>query len=78
MDLYVVFPRDPPEEWLGVPGVEAVGAEELKSIEGKFVVVVGDCRLAERWRVACLSYQEAEELLRELKAYPPSAPAGHA
>ena len=78
MDLYVVFPKDPPEEWLGVPGVKAVSARELKSIEGKPAVVVGDCHLAERWRVACLTEEEAEEFLKELKAYAHSAPAGHA
>ena len=72
IDLYVVFPGDPPKEWLGIPGVKAVSAKEIGSIEGKFVVVVGDCQLAERWQVACLSFQEAEEFLRELWAYPPS------
>ena len=67
MDLYVVFPKDPPVGWQSVPGVKAVSAEELKSIEGKFVVVVGDCHLAERWQVACLTEEEAEEFLKELK-----------
>lgn len=75
MDLYVVFPRELPGEWLGIPGVKAVSAKELGLIEKRFAVVVSDCQLAERWQVACLSEEEAEEFLRELKAYPPS---GHA
>jgi hypothetical protein len=70
VDLYVVFPKDPPGEWLGIPGVRAVSAEELSSIEGKLVLVVGDCQLAERWRVACLTEEEAEEFLREFRAFP--------
>ena len=52
MDLYVVFPKDPPEEWLGIPGVKAVGAGEFGSVEGEFAVVMGDCELAERRQVA--------------------------
>ncbi|AFA38653.1 hypothetical protein Pogu_0626 [Pyrobaculum oguniense TE7] len=73
MELYVVFPNDPPEEWLSLQGVKVVSAKELGSIEGKFVVVVGDCQLAERLKVACLTEEEAEELLKELKVYPPTA-----
>ncbi|AFA40277.1 hypothetical protein Pogu_2250 [Pyrobaculum oguniense TE7] len=72
MELYVVFPQSPPEEWLGVPGVKAVSVKELGSIEDKLVVVAGDCQLAERLQAACLTEEEAEELLKELKAYPPT------
>ena len=70
VELYVVFPQSPPEEWLSLQGVKAVSAKELGSIEGKLVVVVGDCQLAERLKVACLTEEEAEELLKELKVYP--------
>ena len=69
VNLYIVFPGDPPKKWKSIPGVRAVKADELGTIDGKFAVVVGDCHLAERLKVACLTEEEAEELLRELKAY---------
>ncbi len=50
-EIYVVFRGKPPAEWAEVPGVKAVSADSLASIEGKFVLVVGDRELAERLKV---------------------------
>ena len=72
MDIYFVFARKPPERWREAPGIKAVKPEELGPLEGKIVVVVGDCSLAERLRVACMSEEEAERFLEGLKAYQPS------
>lgn len=63
MELYVVFRGRPPAEWAEVPGVKAVSADALGSIEGKFVFVVGDRELAERLKVGYLTEEEAWELL---------------
>jgi hypothetical protein len=54
MEIYVVFRGKPPAEWAEVPGVKAVSADSLASIEGKFVLVVGDRELAERLKVSLL------------------------
>ncbi|AAL64782.1 hypothetical protein [Pyrobaculum aerophilum] len=67
MELYFAFKKDPPKEWEGITGVKAVRADQLSSIEGKFVVVVGDRELAERLRVGYLSEEEAQEFLEFLK-----------
>jgi hypothetical protein len=50
-----------------VPGVKAVSADSLTSIEGKFVLVVGDRELAERLKVGYLMEEEARELLDYIK-----------
>ena len=71
MDIYFVFARDPPEGWLDAPDIKVVKPEELGPLEGTIVVVVGDCQLAERLQVACMSEEEAERFLEGLKAYPP-------
>jgi hypothetical protein len=63
MEIYVVFRGKPPAEWAEVPGVKAVSADSLTSIEGKFVLVVGDRELAERLKVGYLTEEEARELL---------------
>ncbi len=63
MEVYVVFRGRPPTEWAEVPGVKAVSADSLASIEGKFVLVVGDRELAERLKVGYLTEEEAWELL---------------
>ena len=63
MEIYVVFRGKPPAEWAEVPGVKAVSAGSLTSIEEKFVLVVGDRELAERLKVGYLTEEEAEELL---------------
>jgi hypothetical protein len=63
MELYLVFRGKPPAEWAEVPGVRAVSADFLTSIEGKFVVVVGGRELAERLGVGRLTEEEARELL---------------
>jgi hypothetical protein len=66
MEIYVVFRGKPPAEWAEVPGVKAVSADSLASIEGKFVLVVGDRELAERLKVGYLT-EEARELLDYIK-----------
>ncbi len=66
MEIYVVFRGKPPAEWAEVPGVKAVSADSLTSIEGKFVLVVGDRELAERLKVGYLT-EEARELLDYIK-----------
>ena len=50
-----------------VPSVKAVSADSLTSIEGKFVLVVGDRELAERLKVGYLTEEEARELLGYIK-----------
>jgi hypothetical protein len=67
MEIYVVFRGKPPAEWAEVPGVKAVSADSLASIEGKFVLVVGDRELAERLKVGYLTEEEARELLDYIK-----------
>ena len=67
MEIYVVFRGKPPAEWAEVPGVKAVSADSLTSIEGKFVLVVGDRELAERLKVGYLTEEEARELLDYIK-----------
>jgi hypothetical protein len=67
MKIYVVFRGKPPAEWAEVPGVKAVSADPLASIEGKFVLVVGDRELAERLKVGYLTEEEARELLDYIK-----------
>jgi hypothetical protein len=62
----VVFRGKPPAEWAEVPGVKAASADSLASIEGKFVLVVGDRELAERLKVGSLT-EEARELLDYIK-----------
>jgi hypothetical protein len=47
--------------------VKAVSADSLVSIEGKFVLVVGDRELAERLKVSYLTKEEAQELLDYIK-----------
>jgi hypothetical protein len=66
MEIYVVFRGKPPAEWAEVPGVKAASADSLASIEGKFVLVVGDRELAERLKVGYLT-EEARELLDYIK-----------
>jgi len=61
-----VFRGKPPAEWAEVPGVKAVSADSLISIEGKFVLIVGDKELAERLKVGYLT-EEAQELLDYIK-----------
>jgi hypothetical protein len=67
MEIYVVFRGKPPAEWAEVPGVKAVSADSFASIEGKFVLVVGDRELAERLKVGYLTEEEARELLDYIK-----------
>jgi len=67
IEIYVVFRDKPPAEWAEVPGVKAVSADSLVSIEGKFVLVVGDRELAERLKVGYLTEEEARELLGYIK-----------
>jgi hypothetical protein len=67
MEIYVVFRDTPPAEWAEVPGVKAVSADSHVSIEGKFVLVVGDRELAERLKVGYLTEEEARELLDYIK-----------
>ena len=67
MEIYVVFRGKPPAEWAEVPGVKAVSADSLTSIERKFVLVVGDRELAERLKVGYLTEEEARELLDYIK-----------
>jgi hypothetical protein len=67
MEIYVVFRGKPPAEWAEVPGVKAVSADSLTSIEGKFVLVVGDRELAEWLKVGYLTEEEARELLDYIK-----------
>ncbi len=67
MEIYVVFRGKPPAEWAEVPGMKAVSADSLASIEGKFVLVVGDRELAERLKVGYLTEEEARELLDYIK-----------
>ncbi len=67
MEIYVVFRGKPPAEWAEVPGVKTVSADSLASIEGKFVLVVGDKELAERLKVGYLTEEEARELLDYIK-----------
>ncbi len=67
MEVYVVFRGRPPAEWAEVPGVKAVSADSLASIEGKFVLVVGDRELAERLKVGYLTEEEARELLSYIR-----------
>jgi len=67
MEIYVVFRGRPPAEWAEVPGVKAISADSLTSIEGKFVLVVGDRELAERLKVGYLTEEEARELVAYIK-----------
>jgi len=67
MEIYIVFRGKPPAEWAEVPGVKAVSADSLISIEGKFVLIVGDKELAERLKVGYLTEEEAQELLDYIK-----------
>jgi len=67
MEIYVVFRGKPPAEWAEMPGVKAVSADSLASIEGKFVLVVGDKEPAERLKVGYLTEEEARELLDYIK-----------
>ncbi len=67
MEIYVVFRGKPSAEWAEVPGVKAVSADSLASIEGKFMLVVGDRELAERLKVGYLTEEEARELLDYIK-----------
>ena len=67
MEIYVVLRGKPPAEWAEVPGVKAVSADSLTSIEGEFVLVVGDRELAERLKVGYLTEEEARELLDYIK-----------
>jgi hypothetical protein len=67
MEIYEVFRGEPPAEWAEVPGVKAVSANSLTSIEGKFVLIVGDRELAERLKVGYLTEEEARELLDYIK-----------
>jgi hypothetical protein len=67
MEIHVVFRGKPPAEWAEMPGVKAVSADSLVSIEGKFVLVVGDRELAERLKVGYLTEEEARELLDYIK-----------
>ena len=60
VEVYVAFRGKPPAEWAEVSGVKAVSADSLASIEGKFVLVVGDRELAERLKVGYLTEEEAE------------------
>ncbi|MEM0277230.1 hypothetical protein [Pyrobaculum sp.] len=48
MEVYIVFNKEPPEEWMRLPGVRAIKAEELVSIDKKIVLVVGDRELAKQ------------------------------
>jgi hypothetical protein len=66
-EIYVVFRDTQPAEWAEAPGVKAVSADSLASIEGKFVLVVGDRELAERLKVSYLTEEEARELLDYIK-----------
>ncbi len=47
--------------------MKAVSADSLASIEGKFVLVVGDRELAERLEVGCPTEEEARELLSYIR-----------
>jgi len=67
MEIYMVFRGKPPAEWAEVPGVKAVSADSLASIEGKFVLIVGDRELAEGLKVGHLTEEEARELLDYIK-----------
>jgi hypothetical protein len=67
MEIYGVFRGKPPAEWVEVPGVKAASADSLASIEGKFMLVVGDRELAERLKVGYLTEEEARELLDYIK-----------
>jgi hypothetical protein len=67
MEIYVVCRGKPPAEWAEVPGVKAASADSPASIEGKFVLVVGDRELAERLKVGYLTEEEARELLDYIK-----------
>ncbi len=67
MEIYVVYRGKPPAEWAEVPSVKAVSADSLTSIEGKFVLVVGDRELAERLKIGYLTEEEARELLDYIK-----------
>ncbi len=67
MEIYVVYRGKPPAEWAEVPGVKAASADSLASIEGKFMLVVGDRELAERLKIGYLTEEEARELLDYIK-----------
>jgi hypothetical protein len=67
MEIYVVFRGTPPAEWAEMPGVKAVSADSLVSIEEKFVLVIGGRELAERLKVGGLTEEEARELLDYIK-----------
>ncbi len=70
MSLLMLFRGEVPRHWreLEAEGLEVRSlAGGLPEIEGKFVVVVGDRKLAERLRVAYMSEEEAEEFFRHLK-----------
>ncbi|ABP51359.1 MAG: hypothetical protein OWQ51_00295 [Pyrobaculum arsenaticum] len=67
VEVYIVFNKEPPEEWMRLPGVRAIKAEELVSIDKKIVLVVGDRELAKQLGVGYLDEEEASELLQYLK-----------
>lgn len=67
MEIYIVFNKEPPEEWKRLPEVRAIKIEELISINKKIVLVVGNRELAKQLGVGYLDEQEASELLQYLK-----------
>jgi len=70
MSLLMLFKGEVPRHWreLKAEGLEVRSlAKGLPEIEGKFVVVVSDMKLAERLRVAYMSEEEGEEFFRYLK-----------
>ncbi|MCU7787298.1 hypothetical protein ODS41_05105 [Pyrobaculum sp. 3827-6] len=67
MEIYIIFRGEPPPEWKQIPGIKAVKADELDTIEGRFALVVGDEELARRLGVGVLTEEEARELLQHLK-----------
>jgi hypothetical protein len=66
MEVYLAFRGEPPK-WAEAPDVKAVPADSLKSVEGRFAVVVGDRKLAERLGVGHLTEEEARELLSYIR-----------
>jgi hypothetical protein len=70
VSLLMLFRGEVPRRWreLKAEGLEVRSlAEGLPKIESKFVVVVGDRKLAERLRVGYMSEEEVEEFFRYLK-----------
>ena len=67
VEIYIVFNKEPPEEWKRLPEVRAIKIEELISIDKKIVLVVGNRELAKQLGVGYLDEQEASELLQYLK-----------